>query len=223
MIPHLYHGKDKSFFFFAYERFSLVNMLAGSGITVPTANERAGNFGGLTNGAGTVNIYDPSTTAPSTTCPTMGTAATNATNQWCRSQFAYQGNPNTINPALVDPMTKILFAMTPVPSSSATNILAGSNYTATNKNVQIVPTIMFRLDHAFNEKNKAFLRYGQNHQATTNLYGGGGNFETLAAGTFPANASGSAVNADNNFAAALGILYLFAAVLWQNHPQSAMV
>ncbi len=204
VLPHVYHGKDKSFFFFAYERYSLVNLVSSAGLTVPTAAEKNGDFSAMKNSTGLVAIYDPSTTAPSSTCVNNLGAISNST--WCRKQFAYNGNPNTINPALLDPETKILLAMSP-PPTSADNPLITSNLTTPNKTVQIIPTITFRLDHAFNEKNKAFLRYTQTYQADDNLYAG--NYETLASGPFPAGASGLAVNSDTNFGAAVGYTHIF--------------
>ena len=204
-IPGLYHGKDKSFFFFAYERFSLVQFLSQSALKVPTAAERGGDFSALNFGNGPVNLYDPSTTAPSTACANNGNTASAA--NWCRTQYAYNGKPNTINPALISPTTKILYAMTPLGDPNNTNPIAASNYTAPNKNFQIIPTITFRLDHAFNENNKAFLRYGQNMQSVANLYAN--NYATLPTGNFPAGASGLSINADTNFAAALGYTHIF--------------
>ena len=46
VIPHLYNGKDRSFFFFAYEGFRL-NQSASTSTTQPTAAMRAGNFAGF--------------------------------------------------------------------------------------------------------------------------------------------------------------------------------
>jgi len=46
MIPHLYDGKDRSFFFFAYEGFRL-NQSANTSTTQPTAAMRSGNFAGF--------------------------------------------------------------------------------------------------------------------------------------------------------------------------------
>jgi len=64
MIPKLYDGKNKSFFFFAYERFSL-RQSANELVTVPTAAMRNGDFSGLINSAGVQQIlYDPNTTQP---------------------------------------------------------------------------------------------------------------------------------------------------------------
>jgi hypothetical protein len=46
LIPHLYNGKDRSFFFFAYEGFRL-NQSAATSTTQPTASMRSGNFTGV--------------------------------------------------------------------------------------------------------------------------------------------------------------------------------
>ena len=59
LIPKLYDGKNKSFFFFAYERFSL-RQSANELVTVPTVPMRNGDFSGLINGAGIQQVlYDP--------------------------------------------------------------------------------------------------------------------------------------------------------------------
>src|SRR5439155_20086912 len=65
-IPKLYDGRNKSFFFFAYERFSL-RQAANELVTVPTAAMRNGDFSGLVNGAGILQqLYDPNTTQTGT-------------------------------------------------------------------------------------------------------------------------------------------------------------
>ena len=46
VIPHLYNGKDRSFFFFSYEGFRL-NQSASKTSTQPTAAMRSGNFAGF--------------------------------------------------------------------------------------------------------------------------------------------------------------------------------
>jgi hypothetical protein len=151
------------------------------------------------------SIYDPSTTASSATC--VNNLGVSSNNTWCRTQFAYNGKPNTMNPALMSPFAKIFYAMAP-PETSTNNPLVASNLNALNPNFQVIPTITLRLDHEFNEKNKVFLRYGQNFQKTTNLYGST-NYVTQATGSFPAGASGLAYNTDTNFATALGYTHVF--------------
>src|SRR5580658_5147261 len=65
-IPKLYNGKNKSFFFFAYERFSLAQA-ANELVTVPTVAMRNGDFSGLINSSGVLQtLYDPDSTVPGT-------------------------------------------------------------------------------------------------------------------------------------------------------------
>jgi carboxypeptidase family protein len=58
-VPHLYHGKDKTFFFFAYEGF---RFRTGSNNTISLPNEafRKGDFSALLPGT---QLYDPTTHA----------------------------------------------------------------------------------------------------------------------------------------------------------------
>jgi hypothetical protein len=82
IIPGLYNGKDKTFWFFAYERFSLAQSTYQLQ-TVPNMTMRSGDWSGLVNGAGQLQqLYDPSTTAPSANCNGTGIA-----NAWCRAPF----------------------------------------------------------------------------------------------------------------------------------------
>lgn len=62
VLPKLYNGKDKTFFFFDYEAFR-ESTVASASYTVPTALERAGDFSKTVNAAGAaVIMYDPTTT-----------------------------------------------------------------------------------------------------------------------------------------------------------------
>ena len=68
-IPKLYDGRDKSFFFFAYEGFRL-SQATNVNSQQPTVAERGGDFsaflvnGGCAPGSGGTCIYDPSTGLP---------------------------------------------------------------------------------------------------------------------------------------------------------------
>src|SRR6202041_1994010 len=82
IIPHLYDGRNKSFWFFAYERYSEIST-SYEAVTVPTPAMRSGDFSGLVNSAGVLQqLYDPQTTAPSSNCNGTGVA-----NQFCRTPF----------------------------------------------------------------------------------------------------------------------------------------
>lgn len=62
MIPKLYDGRNRSFFFVAYERFS-IRQAANQRVFVPTVAMRNGDFSGLINRAGIRStLYDPNTT-----------------------------------------------------------------------------------------------------------------------------------------------------------------
>src|SRR5215470_7800680 len=85
--------KNKLFFFGSYEGF---RQRKGSALTttVPTQAERNGDFSqiGSTNTSTVLPIYDPTTSANCT-----ASAAT------CRKQFSFNGVPNVIDPARLDP------------------------------------------------------------------------------------------------------------------------
>ncbi|MBM3766582.1 MAG: carboxypeptidase regulatory-like domain-containing protein, partial [Acidobacteria bacterium] len=61
-IPKFYDGRNRSFFFFAYERFSL-RSASQQLMRVPTMAMRQGDFSGLINNANVLQqLFDPSTT-----------------------------------------------------------------------------------------------------------------------------------------------------------------
>src|SRR5258708_6204050 len=129
VIPKVYDGRNKSFFFFAYERFS-TRQAANELVTVPTVAMRNGDFSGLINGAGIQQIlYDPNTTE-------AGTLQ--------RTPF-----PNNQIPILrQSPLAKAIYAATPLPNT-ADNPLVNSNFNAVNNITQTVPHTTFQLDHVF--------------------------------------------------------------------------
>ena len=65
----MYDGRNKSFFFFAYERYSLRSGNYQTGV-VPTMAERNGDFSGAVNANGVLQVlYDPNTTTPNSPWP----------------------------------------------------------------------------------------------------------------------------------------------------------
>jgi hypothetical protein len=208
VLPHVYHGQDKSFWFFAYERFSLVSG-TDEAVAVPTAAMEGGDFSNLVNGSGLQTLYDPSTTTNSPSCA----ADAGIANPACRTQFDYNGKPNTINPALLAPATKIMYAITPAPNiAGVTDPLEGANLDFPNQTYEIIPTITFRLDHNFNEKNHAYLRYTSNTQLDQALRNYPSNSpDTLAdaAVGIPNAASGYQDINIGNYGGALGYTHVF--------------
>jgi hypothetical protein len=152
-IPKLYDGKNRTFFFFAYERFSL-RRASQQLMYVPTMAMRGGDFSGLINGAGILQqLYDPNTTQ-------------NAANNYSRLPF-----PNNQIPiSRISPLAKTLLAATPQPTS-ADNPMINFNLNGQNPTSQTVPNYTTRFDHVFNEKNRVYFRFTdirQDQQALRN-------------------------------------------------------
>jgi hypothetical protein len=202
LIPHLYDGRNRSFWFLAYERYSLASTTQEL-VSVPTPAMEAGDFSGDINNGSMVTLYDPSTSAPNAACPlpSGGTAY----NQYCRTPF-----PNNQIPAgLLAPATKLLYSITPKPSNDNDPFITG-NLDAPNVSYTVVPTFTFRLDHNFTENNKAYLRFTSNHDYNRALRNyPSASPATVAAGPFPAAASGYQIIPITNFAAAVGYTHIF--------------
>ena len=178
-IPKLYDGKNKSFFFFASERFSL-RQSSNPLERAPTAPMRVGDFSGLINGVGIQQvIYDPNTTQ-------AGTLQ--------RTPF-----PNNQIPLLrISPLAKTMYAATPLPTS-ADNPLINTNFNGINPTTQTVPNITTRLDHVFNQNNRIYARFtdiDQQQQALRNYPSNSP--ANIEGGGLPAGATGYVSVANSN-------------------------
>lgn len=153
LIPGVYDGRNRSFFFYAYERFSL-RQKRQQLMRVPTVAMRNGDFSGLINSAGILQqLYDPNTTQ-------------GRENNYARLPFAN----NQIPVSRISPLAKTLLAATPLPTS-ADNPLVNFNLNGQNPIEQTVPNYTVRLDHVFDEKNRAYFRFteiDQQQQALRN-------------------------------------------------------
>lgn len=200
VLPHIYHGKDKSFWFLSYERYSLASGSTAS-FTVLDQAMRGGDFSELLLTATAPQIYDPATTHSDANCNGTGQA-----NQFCRAPF-----PNNVIPAgRQSPLSKILNDIEPLPNLAGVNPFERTNLNGPNPSFTLIPTWTFRLDHVFNENNRAYLRYTSN----VNVNHGLRNYPadepaSLAADGLPAQATGGAYNPTANFGAALGYTHVF--------------
>jgi hypothetical protein len=151
-LPKLYHGKDKTFFFVAYE-----GLRQGSAATltasVPTALQRTGDFSQTVNAAGKpVVIYDPTTTASS------GTG------------YVRQPFPGNVIPASrINAVAGSIMKYYPLPNAAGVANGGLNNYFASGTTVVNSNTLDTKVDENINDRNRFFVRYsrrGQNQPVT---------------------------------------------------------
>ena len=145
ILPKIYNGKNRTFWFFAYE--ALRKMAATTqGFALPTTAMRNGDFTGLLDSQNRLlRVYDPWTTDPNT---------------WTRDQLSYNGRLNVIDPARLSPLTKYLFSITPLPTTPD-NPLVTSNFYGPQPDRRRDWTITTRIDHRFTDRDQFYARYSQ--------------------------------------------------------------
>jgi hypothetical protein len=138
-IPKLYDGKNRTFFFFAYERFSL-RRASQQLMYVPTVPMRNGDFSGLINGAGILQqLYDPNTTQ-------------SQADQYSRLPF-----PNNQIPlSRISPLAKYMFSVIPRANLPNVNPLVDLNYNGFNTFYTDDSTYTVRVDHQFSQMDRLY-------------------------------------------------------------------
>ena len=190
VVPKLYQGRNKSFFFVAYERFSL-RQAQNQLTTVPTVAMRNGDFSNAINGQGILQtIHDPNTTQADTL-----------------QRLPFPNNTIPLNRQ--SPLSKVLYAATPLPNSDD-NPLRNRNFNAVNNITQTVPNWTTRLDHVFNQKNRAYFRFteiDQKQRALRNYPGPSP--ANIAGGGLPEGATGYQAIPVQTISGALGWSHTF--------------
>ena len=147
VIPKLYDGRDKTFFFFGYQK--LIEKKTNQYFTaVPTPDMENGDlsFGGLGRA-----IYDPATTRQL------------ANGNWTRDVFS----KNQIPVSMFDPVAKKVLAIHPwkSPNNPATLSADGpaSNWSYDERSRTFFEDFNIRLDHQFNPNIKVYASWTSNH------------------------------------------------------------
>jgi hypothetical protein len=101
-IPKLYNGRDRTFFHFSYEWFKQNATVTGGNDTVPTAQERTGDFTDFVDGTtgALIPIFDPTT----------------------GQQFSYNGTLNVIPPSRISANSQALLQYLPAPNRTGLNL-----------------------------------------------------------------------------------------------------
>ncbi len=139
-FPKLYDGRDRTFWYYAFEanKWGVPGTFTG---TVPTEAQRRGDFSDLLKLGSRYQIYDPATIAPAP-----------------NGRFSRQAISNNIIPAnRLDPVGLKLVALYPLPNRGGTAD-GQNNFFLATKALEDYYVHMVRVDHAFSERHRMFVR-----------------------------------------------------------------
>ncbi len=146
IIPHLYSGRNKTFFLFTYEGFRQ-SQATQNLWTTPTAAQLSGDFSNLL--AKGITIYDPNSTVPDPAKP----------GQYMRTAFPNNQIPKSeISPAA------LLYAKTIFPGPNATGLAGGQNLIDTTPLRTTSESYTGRIDQAFGDHDLLFGRISEYNQ-----------------------------------------------------------
>ena len=137
LIPHVYDGRNKTFFFVDFN-VTLASQGNGASYLVPTDLQKAGDFSQTLAAGKVVPIYDPKALA---------------SDGRTRIQFAN----NLIPASRIDPVAAQIVKFYPEPNSS----INGNNYFETAPSTNDNWQYLGRLDQNFGDNDRAFFRFGQ--------------------------------------------------------------
>jgi hypothetical protein len=144
-LPKLFDGRNRTFWMFgfqAHERRRATSTIN----TVPTAEQKEGNFSALLALGPQYQIYDPMTTRPSGA-----------------SRFQRDPFPGNIIPAnRISSAARNILKYFPEPNTQGT-AEGLNNYARTRQDRQDLYQPVVRVDHNFSEKHRMFFRYAQSN------------------------------------------------------------
>lgn len=145
LLPKVYNGRDKTFFFVSYERIRPITPNFET-LTVPNEAFRNGDFSSLLNRATPLYVYDPST-------------ARREGARVIRDPVQCNGRINVICPDRISPIARNYLSYLPLPN---TNLASPTdNFTGSAPGDNKYWVLLVRGDHQFNERNRMFVRYSK--------------------------------------------------------------
>ena len=159
-IPKLYNGKNRTFFFVAWEDFKYRSAVE-TGTTGPTADMRAGDFSALG-----VTLYDPATTTYNGTTYSRQTF-TQEYNEGPGNPSLCGGHINCIPTSRISPISSLYESV--IPQSGA--LVNGSNLYVPARSTKDQQSGTVRVDQNFGNNNQVMFRYSQFDLFTTDPSG----------------------------------------------------
>lgn len=164
ILPKIFNGRNRTFFFFSREGVELRQGLTRD-FSVPTLAMRRGDFSDLVNNLGQrITLYDP-----------MTTRIENINGRDIAVRDAFPNNQIPLQ--RMSPLAKYIWGITPVPSDT-TNPIVTTNLkvavpTNGNPNLSDNPTTI-RIDHKVSAKDNVFLKANGGRRSAYFLGTGGG-------------------------------------------------
>jgi hypothetical protein len=159
-LPKLYNGKNRTFFFANYEgvRFSQSGMLNTT--SVPTAEEREGNFTNSRFDGVAALMYDPD--AADSTLKNV----TNADGSVTQLRTVLLGEDGKHVPlSRMSPLAVALQKLVPLPNiAGRANTSSSANYMAPSSTTSSSNTFGVRIDHNISDNHRLFARFS--HQSS---------------------------------------------------------
>jgi len=145
-IPKLYDGRNKAFFFFAFERASTRNGQSTALVSAPVDEYRIGDMRRNVDASGqTIPLYDP--------FDANGNIIPNAAD---RPRMQCNGVLNVICPERIDPTAKLLMSLLPHPDDP-TKIVNNYRSRSYSQGRTTLPSI--KLDYALTDKHRISYLY----------------------------------------------------------------
>ena len=158
LIPRLYDGRNKTFFFFAYEGFRQ-SQATQNVVLVPTGAELGGNFGSLLSQG--VQLYNPYSTASDSANP----------GEYTRQPFA----GNIIPSSLLSPAAKLYATLFPAAGAA----IPGGNLYDTTKALQRQDSFTGRMDRSFGSRDRLYGRISYFTEPSSNSAGYPGSLKQI--------------------------------------------
>jgi hypothetical protein len=150
-IPKLYNGKNRTFFYTAWEGYRYASK-SETGALAPTAAMDAGDFSGVS-----ATIYDPTTTILNNGVYTRQ-SFTQEYNEGPSSPSLCNGDTNCIPSNRISPLSKLFLGI--IPTGSAT-VVNGQNFFYPQNTDYTQDSGTVRVDQNFGNNNQVMFRYSQ--------------------------------------------------------------
>lgn len=148
LIPKVYNGRNRTFFFTSYERIRPITPSLET-LTVPPQDFREGDFSRLANRATPLLIYDPLT-------------ARREGARIVRDPIQCGGRINVICPSRISPIARNYLSFLPLPNTNLDS--PTNNFIGNGPGDNSYWVFLLRGDHQFNDKNRMFVRYSKSHR-----------------------------------------------------------